>query len=90
MASVPLRCDETITNIFVCILLWIDSYDLLIACTEIGEGKLHVPELLGDVFIEEITTEGAYDTKLDSKRVQNKRVLELLQRYTRRQSVFDV
>jgi hypothetical protein len=60
------------------------SYDLLIACKEIGEGTLHVPELLGDVFIDHITTEGAYDTKLDSKRVKNGRILELLQRYTQR------
>lgn len=58
--------------------------DLLIACKEIGEGKLHVPELLGDIHIDPITTEGAYDTKLDSKRVQNTRILELLQRYTKR------
>ena len=64
------------------------SYDLLIACRDIGEGKLHVPELLGDVTIEPITTEGAYDTKLDSRRVQNKRILQLLQRYTQRKSTF--
>lgn len=64
------------------------SYDLLIACRDIGEGKLHVPELLGDVTIELITTEGAYDTKLDSRRVQNQRILQLLQRYTQRKSTF--
>jgi len=64
------------------------AHDLLIACKDIGEGKLHVPELLGDIHIDPITTEGAYDTKLDSKRVQNKRVLELLQRYTQRKSQF--
>jgi glutamate--cysteine ligase catalytic subunit len=60
----------------------------LIACKEIGEGKLHVPELLGDINIDPISTEGAYDTKLDSKRVQNKQVLQLLQRYTQRTSAF--
>lgn len=64
------------------------SHDLLVACKQIGEGKLHVPELLGDIMIEEITTDGAYDVKLDSKRVQNKRVLELLQRYTQRHGTF--
>lgn len=64
------------------------AHDLLIACKEIGEGKLHIPELLGDITIEEITTSCAYDVKLDSKRVQNKRVLELLQRYTQRHGTF--
>jgi len=65
------------------------SYDLMIACKEIGEGKLHAPELLGDVKIKEISTDGAYSTKLDSRRVTNKRIVELLQRYTKRQSHFD-
>lgn len=64
------------------------AHDLLIACKDIGEGRLHVPELLGDIEIEPISAEGAYDTKLDSRRVQNKRVLELLQRYTQRKSTF--
>jgi len=62
--------------------------DLLIACKEIGEGKLSCPEVLGDIEIRPITTEGAYDTKLDSKRVKNARVLELLQRYTKRRGAF--
>mmetsp|Transcript_44683 Transcript_44683/g.49862 ORF Transcript_44683/g.49862 Transcript_44683/m.49862 type:complete len:959 (+) Transcript_44683:104-2980(+) len=65
------------------------AYDLMVACKEIGEGKLHAPELLGDVKIKEISTDGAYSTKLDSRRVTNKRIVELLQRYTKRQSVFD-
>jgi len=62
----------------------------MVACKEIGEGTRHVPELLGDVKIRPITTDGAYQTKLDSKRVTNQRIMQLLQRYTRRQSVFDV
>jgi len=65
------------------------AYDLMVACKNIGEGKLHVPELLGDVRIKEITTDGAYQTKLDSKRVTNRRIVELLHRYTKRQSTFD-
>ena len=64
------------------------AHDLLMACKNIGEGTLHVPELLGDVRIDPITTEGAYDTKLDSGRVHNKRILELLQRYIQRKSSF--
>jgi len=62
---------------------------LLVACKDIGEGRLHVPELLGDFRIKEITTDGAYQTKLDSKRVTNQRIVELLQRYTKRTSTFD-
>jgi glutamate--cysteine ligase catalytic subunit len=65
------------------------AYDLMIACKDIGEGRLHVPELLGDEKIKVITTDGAYATKLDSKRVPNERILELLQRYTKRRSQFD-
>jgi glutamate--cysteine ligase catalytic subunit len=60
------------------------AYDLMVACRDIGEGKLHIPELLGGVRIDPITTEGAYETKLDSKRVQNEQILSLLQRYTNR------
>ena len=54
------------------------------ACRDIGEGRLHVPELLGEFKIDPISQDGAYDAKLDSKRVQNEHVLELLQRYTHR------
>ena len=56
------------------------------ACKDIGEGKLHVPELLGDFKIDPITQDGAYDVKLDSKRVQNETVLQLLRRYTNRKA----
>ena len=58
----------------------------MIACKNIGEGTLHVPELLGDVRIDPITAEGAYDVKLDSDRVRNDRILQLLKRYTHRKS----
>ena len=70
-------------------LFFFISHDLLVASKEIGEGKLHAPELLGDVQIQEISTDGAYSTKLDSRRVTNQRIVELLQRYTKRQSPFD-
>lgn len=66
-----------------------NSYDLMKACKDIGEGKLHVPELLGEFKIEPISQDGAYDVKLDSKRVQNERVLQLLQRYTHRKSFYE-
>ena len=61
----------------------------MVACKEVGEGTRHVPELLGDAKIRPITTDGAYQTKLDSKRATNQRIVELLQRYTRRRGVFD-
>lgn len=62
------------------------AYDLMLACRDIGEGKLHVPELLGNVKIAPISPDGAYDTKLDSTRANNDRILELLQRYTNRKA----
>ena len=67
-------------------ILFDKSYDLLTTCKDIGEGKLHIPELLGDVHIDPITAEGAYDLKLDSNLVQNRRLLDLLQRYMNRKS----
>jgi len=62
------------------------AYDLMCACRDIGEGKLHVPELLGNIIIDPVTPEGAYDTKLESSRAHNQRILELLRRYTNRSS----
>jgi hypothetical protein len=58
-------------------------------CRDIGEGKLHIPELLGDVKIDPVTPEGAYQVKLDSTRLQNERLLGLLHRYTNRTSAFE-
>jgi len=61
------------------------AYDLMVACKEIGEGTRHVPELLGDLTFDQITTEGAYDVKLDSKLVHdNCQLLDLLKRYSGR------
>ena len=62
------------------------AYDLMIACKEIGEGKRHVPEMLGNVHIDPITPDGAYDVKLGSDRAHNEQVLELLRRYTHRKA----
>jgi glutamate--cysteine ligase catalytic subunit len=62
------------------------AYDLMIACKEIGEGTRHEPSLLGDLRFAPISTAGAYDVKLDAKRVQNAILLEKLQRYTHRES----
>ena len=62
------------------------AYDLTIACRDIGLGKLHVPELLGNVKIDPIGPDQAYETKLDSTRIQNDRLVDLLQRYTSRKS----
>jgi len=62
------------------------AYDLVRMCTDIGLGNVHVPELLGDIKIAPVTAEGAYEIRLDSKRAQNERVLQLLQRYKTRSS----
>lgn len=58
----------------------------MVACKEIGEGTLHVPELLGNIKIDPITTAGAYDIKLESRRVKNEQLLGLLQQYSVRKS----
>lgn len=62
------------------------GHDLMIACKQIGEGTLHIPELLGDFKIDPVTIDDAYDVKLESRRVHNSQVLDLLQRYTNRKS----
>merc|ERR1712183_34160 len=62
------------------------AYDLMIICKDIGEGNIQVPELHGNVMIDKISAEGAYETKLDSKRVKNDRILQLLRRYKNRKS----
>jgi hypothetical protein len=58
-------------------------------CRDIGEGKLHIPELLGNIKIDPVTSEDAYEVKLDSTRVQNERLLGILERYTNRKSFFE-
>jgi glutamate--cysteine ligase catalytic subunit len=65
------------------------AYDLMVACKEIGEGRRHEPSLLGDLRFTPITTTGAYDVKLDAKRVKNTVLLETLQRYMHRVSFRD-
>jgi hypothetical protein len=37
----------------------------MIACKDIGMGKLHIPELLGSVHIDPITTERTYHVTLE-------------------------
>lgn len=60
------------------------SYDLMVACKEIGEGKREAPELLGDVEIKPISAADAYVKKLESKRVNNNQIISLLERYSER------
>mmetsp|Transcript_13467 Transcript_13467/g.19270 ORF Transcript_13467/g.19270 Transcript_13467/m.19270 type:complete len:967 (+) Transcript_13467:80-2980(+) len=62
------------------------GYDLMIACNEIGEGVRHEPELLGDMKINRIKKDDAYDVKLDAGKVQNEDLLNLLRRYSNRKS----
>ena len=63
------------------------AYDLMVACSEIGEGKRHEPELLGDLRIAELDTSAAWDVKMGSDRVNDDDILNLLRRYTKRASV---
>lgn len=62
----------------------------MVACQEIGEGKRHVPELLGDIKIKPIAASGAYTSKMDSRRANNAQIVDLLARYAeRKQKVGD-
>merc|ERR1712183_391946 len=63
------------------------AYDLMMACKEIGEGTRHEPELLGNFMIDRVTTNGAYDTKLESGRVDSTRLVDLLNRYAARADI---
>jgi glutamate--cysteine ligase catalytic subunit len=82
----PQLCLPTLIVSHFVLTCFKSSYDLMQTCDNIGKGKLHVPELLGDVRIKPISPDGAYDVKLDSKRVQNDQILQLLRRYTGRKS----
>lgn len=62
------------------------AYDLMVACKEIGEGTRHEEELLGNFHIDPISTKGAYDVKLEGRKVKNDDLFNLLSRYTNRQS----
>jgi glutamate--cysteine ligase catalytic subunit len=62
------------------------GYDLMMACKEIGEGVRHEKELLGDFYIDPISTSGAYDVKLEGRKVKNDDLFQLLRGYTHRQS----
>ncbi|GMH63001.1 hypothetical protein TrST_g9911 [Triparma strigata] len=63
------------------------AHDLMVACSEIGEGKRHEPSLTGDVRIEPVLKEDAYGVKLDSERVGEGKVFSLLQKYMKRAGV---
>jgi len=65
------------------------AFDLMIACKEIGEGTRHEQDLLGDFHIDPISTSGAYDVKLEGRKVKNDDLFQRLSRYTHRQSFAD-
>lgn len=65
------------------------AFDLMTACKEIGEGARHEEDLLGDFKINPLSTNGAYDVKLEGKKAKNDDLFQLLSRYTNRQSFSD-
>lgn len=65
------------------------AYDLMIACKEIGEGKRHESSLLGEFFINPLSVRGAYDVKLEGRKIKNDQLFELLSRYRKRPSFID-
>ncbi len=78
------KCQCDLNKIFFFLAIY--SYDLLIACKEIGEGKREAPDLLGDIKIRPISAADAYTRKLESKRVNNEQILSLLKRYSERKT----
>jgi glutamate--cysteine ligase catalytic subunit len=62
------------------------AYDLMMACKDIAEGSRHEEDLLGDFTINPLSTNGAYDVKLEGQKVKNDELFGLLRRYTNRQS----
>ncbi len=62
------------------------AYDLMMACKEIGEGTRHESDLLGDFKIDPISPRGAYDVKLEGRKVKNDDLMQLVRRYANRQS----
>jgi glutamate--cysteine ligase catalytic subunit len=77
VTSHPLYKHDSVVSDEIC-------YDLVVACKEIGEGFRHEPSLLGDIKIEEVTAEGAFDVKLDSRRLTNLETMKLISRYSQR------
>jgi hypothetical protein len=48
------------------------AHDLVKECADIRLGNVHIPEPLGNIKIDPVTTEGAYEVKLDSRRAQKR------------------
>merc|ERR1719354_1419511 len=65
------------------------AFDLMTACKEIGEGSRHEDDLLGKFKINPLSTDGAYDVKLEERTVKNDEIFQLLSRYTNRLSFGD-
>mmetsp|Transcript_4773 Transcript_4773/g.7223 ORF Transcript_4773/g.7223 Transcript_4773/m.7223 type:complete len:774 (+) Transcript_4773:57-2378(+) len=62
------------------------AMDLMIACKEIGEGHRDCPELLGDLRVRPVLPETGYDVRLDSSKVSRKAAIDLISKYTNRNS----
>ncbi|KDO31647.1 hypothetical protein SPRG_03567 [Saprolegnia parasitica CBS 223.65] len=60
------------------------AHDLMDVCAKIGEGALQCPELLGDVRVEPIRGNTAYQVPLKSESVDTTKRCELLRRYVQR------
>jgi len=60
------------------------AHDLMVAGAAIGEGRLDAPQLLGDVVIEPIYADGAYEVALESVPLDLQQRNELIEKYSRR------
>jgi len=60
------------------------AHDLMVACSDIGEGRRHEESLLGDFVVEELTTGGAYEVPLESEPIDLEKRDMLIQKYAQR------
>jgi len=60
------------------------AHDLMVACSDIGEGRRHEPSLLGQFVVEELTTGGAYEVPLESGPIDLEKRDLLIQKYAQR------
>lgn len=60
------------------------AYDLMVASASIGEGTLQAPDLLGDVVIEKVCADGAYEVPLESEPLDQLQRKALIQKYSMR------
>jgi glutamate--cysteine ligase catalytic subunit len=60
------------------------AHDLMVRCADIGEGRVEAPELLGDVVIDPIRADGAYEVPLEAEPLDLAQRKALIEKYAMR------